>query len=295
MKLCPTCRATYLDDTLSFCLNDGVPLVREPSTPDPQATVVLPASQNVPNRQTQGTNPDAQTYGQTPGWTTPTAQTAIPAIRAKRSLTPWIIGGGMFFLGIIGIGLIIVIALSGSRNNQSTTNDNSSVMSNASNNQNSHSTNYNKSLVSNSNSHEGQPDNSNTNQSLSNTSSTPPYAAFADRTGFYDGRGINTTFNPPTYGTISMDITTINADSGYVALMLRSGGNLCGDGPATGKINQDGIMNLTGKLSCAAMTFPLTARCQFTTTTTLNCAYTLTTPRGYTPPIQHGTIQVTKH
>ena len=128
MKLCPTCRATYLDDTLSFCLNDGVPLLREPSTPDPQATVVLPVSQNVPNRQ-----------------------------------------------------------------------------------------------------------------------------------------------------------------------MLRSGGNLCGDGPATGKINQDGIMNLTGKLSCAAMTFPLATRCQFTTTTTLNCAYTLTTPRGYTPPIQHGTIQVTKH
>jgi hypothetical protein len=262
--------------------------------PDTQSTMVLPASQNVPNRQTQEANPYAQTYGQTPGWITPTAQTVL-ATSSKRSLTPWIIGGGILFLGIIGIGLIIVIALSGSRNNQSTANENSSVMSNASNNQNSHSTNYNKSLVSTSNGNEGQPGNSNANQTQSNTLSSPPYATFADRTGHYEGRGINTTFNPPTYGTISMDITTINADSGYVAMMLRSGGNLCGDGPATGKINEDGIMNLTGKLSCGAMTFPLAARCQFTTTSTLNCAYTLTTPRGYTPPIQHGTIQVTKH
>jgi hypothetical protein len=288
------CRATYLDDTLSFCLNDGVPLVREPSTPDPQATVVLPAFQNVPNRQTQGANPDAQT-GQPPGWTTPTAQTVL-ATPPKRSLTPWVIGGGgILFLGIIGIGFIIVIALSGSRNNQSTSQDNSSVMSNASNNQNSNRTHKNEFVSNNSNSNEGQPNTSNTNQPQSTTSSGPPYAAFADRTGFYDGRGINTTFNPPTYGTISMDITTINADSGYVAMMLRSGGNLCGDGPATGKINQDGIMNLTGKLRCGAITFPLATRCQFTTTTTLNCAYTLTTPRGYTPPIQHGTIEVTKH
>ena len=294
MKLCPTCRATYLDDTLSFCLNDGVPLLREPSTPDPQATVVLPASQNAPNRQTQGANPYAQTYGQTPGWITPTAQTVL-ATRAKRNPTPWLIGGGIFFLGIIGIGLIITLAISGARNNQSTANDHGSVISDSSNNQNSHSTNYNKSLVSNSNGNESQPVNSNANQTQSNTSSSPPYATFADRTGFYDGRGINTTFNPPTYGTISMNITTINADSGYVAMMLRSGGNLCGDGPATGKLNQDGMMNLTGKLSCGALTFPMGARCQFTTPRALNCSYTLTAPRGYTPPTQHGVIQVTKH
>jgi hypothetical protein len=294
MKLCPTCRTTYLDDTLSFCLNDGVPLVRELSTPDSQATVVLPASQSVPNRQTQGAGPYAQTYGQPPGWTTPTAQTVL-APRTKRSLTPWIIGGGILFLGVIGIGLIIALAISGSRNNQSTASDHNPVISDSSNNQNSHTTNYNKSLVSNSNSNEGPPGNFNANQTQSNTLSSLPYAAFADRTGFYEGRGINTTFNPPTYGTISMDITTINADSGDVAMRLRSGGNLCGDGPATGKINQDGIMNLTGKLSCGAMTFPLAARCQFTTPRTLNCAYTLTTPRGYTPPIQHGTIEVTKH
>jgi hypothetical protein len=208
---------------------------------------------------------------------------------------PWIIGGGILFLGIIGIGLIIALALSGARNNQSAANNHNSVTSDSSNNQNSNRTHKDEFVSNNSNSNEGQPNTSNTNQPQSNSSSGPPYAAFADRTGFYDGRGINTTFNPPTYGTISMNITTINADSGFVAMMLRSGGNLCGDGPATGKINQDGVMNLTGKLSCGAMTFPLAARCQFTTTTTLNCAYTLTTPRGYTPPIQHGTIQVTKH
>lgn len=40
MKTCPTCSRTYDDDTLSFCLNDGAPLVS--GSYDPQATQRLP-------------------------------------------------------------------------------------------------------------------------------------------------------------------------------------------------------------------------------------------------------------
>ena len=41
MKRCPACNQTYMDDALSFCINDGTALVR-PSTYDPQATLMSP-------------------------------------------------------------------------------------------------------------------------------------------------------------------------------------------------------------------------------------------------------------
>ena len=39
MKICPQCRTRYQDDTLSFCLDDGTPLVAGPQSDTP--TVVL--------------------------------------------------------------------------------------------------------------------------------------------------------------------------------------------------------------------------------------------------------------
>lgn len=41
MKRCPTCQRTYTDDALSFCPNDGTPLITDaPSSFDPQATIL---------------------------------------------------------------------------------------------------------------------------------------------------------------------------------------------------------------------------------------------------------------
>lgn len=43
MKRCPSCDRTYTDDALSFCPNDGTPLVTDaPASFDPQATIVAP-------------------------------------------------------------------------------------------------------------------------------------------------------------------------------------------------------------------------------------------------------------
>ena len=44
MKRCPQCNRTYSDDALSFCLDDGSPLVSAaaPSSFDPNATVQYP-------------------------------------------------------------------------------------------------------------------------------------------------------------------------------------------------------------------------------------------------------------
>jgi hypothetical protein len=42
MKRCPSCDRTYTDDALSFCPNDGTPLVTDapPASFDPQATIM---------------------------------------------------------------------------------------------------------------------------------------------------------------------------------------------------------------------------------------------------------------
>ena len=43
MKRCPTCKRSFEDDTLSFCLEDGTPLVTEAGVRgDSQETLVSP-------------------------------------------------------------------------------------------------------------------------------------------------------------------------------------------------------------------------------------------------------------
>lgn len=268
MKLCPSCRAQYVDDTLNYCLSDGTPLVKESPRQGAQPTLVLPALQSVPNRQIQETNPYQQ-IGHQPLGLTQTSETVSQA-PLKRSGTPWLIVGGILFLGVVAIGLFAVYMIFRAGNNQSAAVVNSSRSSNSSVNQ-----------------------NPNNNQAESNASPGPPYAAFADRTGLYTGNAINTTSN--TRGTISLDITTINANTGYVSSMLTSGGNLCGDAPLSGKLTEEGKMNLSGMLTCkvADYTAPMTVRCQFTTADTLNCNYTLNNPK-YTPAKQQGNFKITK-
>jgi Predicted integral membrane protein len=40
MKRCPQCRRAYHDDTLSYCLDDGVQLVYGPGDPDPETAIL---------------------------------------------------------------------------------------------------------------------------------------------------------------------------------------------------------------------------------------------------------------
>ncbi|HEX8747215.1 MAG TPA: hypothetical protein VF717_08440 [Pyrinomonadaceae bacterium] len=257
-----------MDDTLNYCLSDGTPLVKEPSPQGAQPTLVLPAFESVPNRQIQETSPYQRIEHQPQGL----IQTSQTVSRAplKRSGTRWLIAGVILLLGGVGIGLFVAYVISGSGNNQSAPANNSSRPGNSSVSQ-----------------------NSNNNQKQSNTSPGPPYAAFAGRTGLYKGIGINTTSD--TRGTINLNITEINADTGYVSSMLTSGGKLCGDAPLSGKLTAEGKMNLTGTLTCKAAdyTAPMTVRCQFTTSDTLNCTYTLKNS-DYTPATQQGNFKLTK-
>ncbi|HEX8177168.1 MAG TPA: hypothetical protein VF543_18920 [Pyrinomonadaceae bacterium] len=253
---------------MNYCLTDGTPLVKEPSPQGAQPTLVLPAFQSVPNRQVQDTTPYQSIEHQSLGLAQPSQ--AVSSVPSKRSATLWLIGGVILLLGGVGIGLFVAYVIFGAGNTQSASAVKSSGSSNSSVSQ-----------------------NSNNNQTQSNASPGPPYAAFADRTGLYKGKALNTTSN--TRGTINLDITTINADTGYVSSMLTSGGNLCGDAPLTGKLTEEGKMNLSGTLTCkvADYTAPMTVRCRFTTSDTLNCTYSLTNPK-YTPATQQGNFTLIK-
>jgi len=69
---CPSCNQTYTDETLSFCPNDGTPLVKDaPSSYDPQATMIAPPP---PNYAPQQDYPPQQGYYAPQGGQTPPPQ-----------------------------------------------------------------------------------------------------------------------------------------------------------------------------------------------------------------------------
>ena len=56
MKRCPECRRDYYDDTLSFCLDDGMRLLEGPASTDEPATAILSEPPAVAGGLTQPTD-----------------------------------------------------------------------------------------------------------------------------------------------------------------------------------------------------------------------------------------------
>jgi len=63
VRYCPKCQRAYRDVTLQFCLDDGVRLVDESSSFDPQATQVLPPDIIPNNPASTGEGKDAGQIG----------------------------------------------------------------------------------------------------------------------------------------------------------------------------------------------------------------------------------------
>ena len=61
MKRCPTCGLT-LDDSQTYCTNDGTPLVADEKSYDPQATMIIPPD-SVPTVQKPSSKPQAPQTG----------------------------------------------------------------------------------------------------------------------------------------------------------------------------------------------------------------------------------------
>jgi hypothetical protein len=102
MKRCPTCNKTFTDRNLSFCIDDGTPLVPVADPPD-EVTVVSPSASESDSRAggptTAGYEGIVPPY-QPPGSHIPTGP--LPANRRK--VWPWILGL-LFLLLIVIVGL----------------------------------------------------------------------------------------------------------------------------------------------------------------------------------------------
>ena len=126
MKRCPQCNRTYTDDALSFCLDDGSPLVSAsaPSSFDPSATVQYPQARDTTPQ------PTIAYPSQTPAMPPPQAPTPPawspmpPSAPQKRSVWPWILGIGAVLV-FMGIGVVILIIAYASMTNTNNSNGNS--------------------------------------------------------------------------------------------------------------------------------------------------------------------------
>lgn len=113
MKHCPTCKRSFDDVSLSFCLDDGTPLIVDPGGRDSQATLVSPGP--FPSLDTSSNMAPTQTFNQLPGKATvnvsgfnATPQPAyVPAPR--KSKLPLVLG--LLVLAFLLIGGIVAAAI----------------------------------------------------------------------------------------------------------------------------------------------------------------------------------------
>lgn len=89
MKTCPSCNRTYTDETLSFCLDDGTPLVvvEQNQSYDPQATLFMAEP---PNLQTSQVENRTTAGGQQPPPQQPSSSSYNMQPTIQSSSTPFI-------------------------------------------------------------------------------------------------------------------------------------------------------------------------------------------------------------
>ena len=158
MKRCPQCNRTYTDDALSFCLDDGSPLVSTaaPSSFDPGATVQYPSSRDTSPQPTiaypsQMPTPPPPSQPMPPP-APPAWSPMPPSTPQKRSAWPWILGIGAVLV-FMGIGVVILIfAIASVTNSNNNNNGNSNTNRQANRNSNSNNSNSNSTANANENS-----------------------------------------------------------------------------------------------------------------------------------------------
>jgi hypothetical protein len=267
MKRCGMCNRVYADDTLSFCLDDGTPLVRDTGGQfDAQATLVQPGVNTAPQRPPQ-TNPAPASQSPWSQANQPQFQSAQPQ---KRNLLPWIIGAVVLVPVLLGVitGAVVFIYKAAHRSEESNTNAR-------------------RSAVSNTNSTSNRTSN-NSNGSASNLKA---------REGTYTGTATNTTNSPNATGDAEIEISDTSDLTGSMKMKMKFSNGLCGAGESFGVMDKTtGETSLFGSLTstgtgCPDTTWIITTRCTFPDEDTLHCTYRLTIA-GQTP--QDGKFEVTK-
>src|SRR3982751_4592634 len=96
MKRCPTCNKTYTDQNLSFCIDDGTPLIRD-AAEEQDAGVPRP-----------GATPGPPSYSDTawrqpPGYKAP-ENYSPPGGGQNRRVWPWVVG----IVAVLGLGIVAI-------------------------------------------------------------------------------------------------------------------------------------------------------------------------------------------
>lgn len=154
MKRCPTCNKTFTEANLSFCIDDGTPLVAVTDAAA-ETTIVSPsASKASASAETEVYVPrDWQRDYQPPGSFEPLGQ--------KRRVWPWVVGiVGALLIGIVGLGIALALIVPRMLRNGNVSNAN---VSNAN--------------LSNANVTSNQPGNSNANSTVPNLNTNSNSAA----------------------------------------------------------------------------------------------------------------------
>lgn len=176
MKRCPTCNRTFTDPNLSFCIEDGTPLVIT-DTPayDAEATIVSTS----PGPGDGGSGP-AGGQGQTgapsdwkgPAYQPPPQFPAPPPAVPRKKLWPWVVGFlALLILVLVGLGVAAAIMIPNMRRAQQNRNENRTIIFPV---KPSPETNSNSNSNSNANTNSFGPNlNENTNENA-NSSTSPP-------------------------------------------------------------------------------------------------------------------------
>ncbi|MEP6568409.1 MAG: DUF4440 domain-containing protein [Acidobacteriota bacterium] len=102
MKRCPTCNKTFSEEHLSFCVEDGTPLVNSESPAD-EATVVRSAPKDSSPISNQSGAPGSSGY-QPPGSDAPPGSSN----QGKRKVWPWIVAALAIVFVFVGLGIAMV-------------------------------------------------------------------------------------------------------------------------------------------------------------------------------------------
>src|SRR5882672_2658862 len=197
MKSCPTCKRTYTDASLNFCLEDGTPLTISATgntAPgfDPNATIRYTDSRetNPPQAEayrppTAPANPSESPVASPPAYQVPAPGSSFgqqqpshlprAGVPRRKSNAVWWILGGLLVAGIIVIGGVIMILALASMDSNSDTNSNSANVNSRANRNTNANANANTANVSNANSNASLP------SSLTDDFSQPKWG-----TGNYD-------------------------------------------------------------------------------------------------------------
>ena len=111
MKRCPTCNKTFTDQNLSFCTDDGTPLLSLDTSAD-EVTLVRPSKGDSetggpdPSGSSSASDPRNASAYEPPGSYVPTDY----SVQSKRRTWPWIVGIlTVVFLVFAGLGIAAVI------------------------------------------------------------------------------------------------------------------------------------------------------------------------------------------